>query len=275
VNNEILKMALTIRRYIVDISYHCNLSTHLGGALSIVEIMSVLYGQVLKFDVLDKRWEDRDRFILSKGHGVLTYFSTLLFTGFITRDKFETFQTNLSDLIAHPVMNLDLGIESSNGSLGQGLSMGVGIAIAAKKKKKVFKTYVLLGDGECNEGSIWEAIMSASQFQLDNLIAIVDFNKLQSDGNSLSIMDLGDLIGKFNTFGWDVREINGHDISQIVEAFNAETLIGKPRVIVANTVKGMGISFMENNNDWHHSRLTKGNYDLAVEELNVLASRYS
>lgn len=266
---EIQGMAKTMRQKILEISHNCNQSAHLGGGLSMVEVMAVLYGRVLRFKVGQPRWEERDRFILSKGHGVLGYFPALLVTGIISEDIFKTFKTNESDLIAHPVMNLDLGIESSNGSLGQGLSMGVGIAVAAKKKKSDFKVYVYMGDGECNEGSVWEAVMSAAQLGLDNLTAVVDFNKLQSDGDSRQIMDLADLAGKFKSFGWDVHEIDGHDIAQIVNAFEAPLVSGRPRILVAHTVKGKGVSFMENNNEWHHNRLTKANYELALAELEV------
>lgn len=266
---KIEEMAKVMRYKILEISYTCNLSAHLGGGLSMVEIMAVLYGRVLNYELGNPRWSDRDRFILSKGHGVLGYFSALLASGIINEATYKTFQTNESDLIAHPVMNLDLGIESSNGSLGQGLSMGVGIALAAKKKKSNFGVYVYMGDGECNEGSVWEAVMSATQLRLDNLTAIVDYNKLQSDGNALEILDLADLAGKFKSFGWDVKEINGHDISQIITAFEAPRETGCPRILVAHTVKGKGVSFMENNNEWHHNRLAKANYDLALAELGL------
>jgi transketolase len=267
--NDIEVMAKGMRHKILEISHTCNLSAHLGGGLSMVELMAVLYGHVLRFEKSNPRWEGRDRFILSKGHGVLGYFSALLAAGLIDDAIYKTFQTNGSDLIAHPVMNLDLGIESSNGSLGQGLSMGVGIALAAKKRQKDFRVYVYMGDGECNEGAVWEATMSAAQLQLDNLTAIIDYNKLQSDGDSRAIMNLADLAGKYRLFGWDVREIDGHDIGQIVAAFDAPRETGKPRVLVAHTVKGKGITFMENNNEWHHNRLTKANYELALSELGL------
>ena len=264
---DIEQMARRMRHKILEISHTCNLSAHLGGGLSMVEIMAVLYGHVLRFDPSNPRWEDRDRFILSKGHGVLGYFSALLAAGIINEETYKTFQTNESDLIAHPVMNLDIGIESSNGSLGQGLSMGVGIALAAKKKQRDFRVFVYMGDGECNEGSVWEAVMSAAQLKLDNLTAVVDYNKLQSDGDARYIMDLADLAGKFRSFGWDVKEVNGHHIQEILQAFEAPREENKPRVLVAHTIKGKGISFMENNNEWHHNRLTKANYDLALAEL--------
>lgn len=266
---EIQGMAKTMRHKILEISHTCNLSAHLGGGLSMVEIMAVLYGRVLRYEPTNPRWENRDRFILSKGHGVLGYFSALLASGVIDEETYKTFQTNESDLIAHPVMNLDLGIESSNGSLGQGLSMGIGIALAAKKKQRDFNVYVYMGDGECNEGSVWEAVMSAAQLGLDNLTAIVDYNKLQSDGDARQIIDFADFAGKFKAFGWDVQEINGHEIAQIVDAFETPREPGRPRILVAHTIKGKGVSFMENNNEWHHNRLTKANYELALSELGL------
>lgn len=267
--NSIHATAHFMRTKILDVSHRCSLSTHLGGGLSIVDIMATLYSSVLRYRVVDPSWEDRDRFILSKGHGVLGYYAALLAAGIISEENFASFQTNESDLISHPVMNLNLGIESSNGSLGHGLSLAVGISLAAKKKGKDFKTYVLLGDGECDEGSVWEAIMAAAHLRLDNLTAIIDYNKLQSDGDSRQIIDLGDLAGKFAAFGWNVCDINGHDIDAISAAFAKEFERVAPKVIVAHTVKGKGISFMENNNVWHHNRLTKTNFDLALAELGV------
>ncbi|WP_241023424.1 transketolase [Paraburkholderia sp. Ac-20340] len=267
---EIDRMARVMRQKILDISHHCNQSAHLGGGLSMVEIMATLYARVLRYDRNDPRWAQRDRFILSKGHGVLGYFPALLAAGLIDEATFNTFKTNESDLIAHPVMNLDLGIESSNGSLGQGLSMAVGIALAAKKKRESYRAFVLLGDGECNEGSVWEAFMAAAQLRLDNLAVVIDYNKLQSDGDSTQIIDFGDLAARLRAFGWDVREVDGHDVDQIVPAFETAPAEGRPLAVVAHTVKGKGISFMENNNEWHHNRLTRANYDLALAELGAL-----
>jgi len=263
-------MAHFMRTRIMDISHRCALSAHLGGGLSMVEILATLYGSVLRVRPQEPRWDDRDRFILSKGHGVLGYFAALLAAGFISEEVFATFQSNESDLIAHPVLNLDLGIESSNGSLGHGLSMAIGICLAAKKKGKDFRTFVMMGDGECNEGSVWEAVMSAAQLQLDNLTAIVDYNRLQSDGDSRKIIEFGDLAAKFRCFGWNVSEVDGHDLGQLLNAFAQTFALQAPHVIVAHTVKGKGISFMENNNEWHHKRLTKADYDLAIAELGAV-----
>jgi transketolase len=266
-SEQLLGMARAMRTKMLDVSHHCALSAHLGGGLSMVEIMAVLYGDVLNVRPSQPRWPERDRFILSKGHGVLGFYAALLTAGFLTEETFNTFQTNESDLSSHPVMNLDLGIESSNGSLGHGLSMGIGIALAARKQSKAFKTYVLMGDGECNEGSVWEAVMSAAQLQLDSLTAIVDYNKLQSDGDSRQIVNFGDLAAKFACFGWSVSEVDGHDIEALHTAFLRPRTTRAPHVVVAHTVKGKGISFMENNNEWHHARLTKAHYEQACAEL--------
>jgi transketolase len=261
--------AQRMRKSILDISYACNLSTHLGGGLSMVEIMATLYAQIMRYDPKNPRWSDRDRFILSKGHGVLGYFSALYVLGVISDDIFKSFQTNESDLIAHPVMNLDLGIESSNGSLGQGLSMAVGLALAAQRQQMDHRVYVLLGDGECNEGAVWEAVMLAPQLRLSNLCAMVDYNGLQSDGHGKDIVDFGDLSQKWASFGWQVFNVNGHSIHELLEAFEAPVIDSRPKAIIANTVKGKGISFMERNNEWHHNRLTKSFYEKALEELGV------
>ena len=266
---KIENMAIFMRRKILEISYRSSHAAHLGGGLSMVEIMATLYAHILNFDKVNPYWPERDRFILSKGHGVLGYYSALLAVGFIDEKKYNTYLTNESDLISHPIMNLDLGIESSNGSLGQGLSMAIGVAYAAKKDKDLnYKAYVLLGDGECNEGSVWEAVMLAPQLMLDNLIAIVDYNKLQSDMTpSCDIINFGNLAAKFESFGWDVYDVDGHDIVQLVGAFKANHAAGRPKMIVANTIKGKGVSFMENNNEWHHNILTKSKYELALAEL--------
>ena len=261
---KIQLMAERMRRNILDICYSCNSSAHLGGGLSIVDITATLYGAVLKYDKDNPEWEGRDRFILSKGHGVLGFYSALMEAGIISEACFNTFQINDSDLIAHPVMNIPLGIESSNGSLGQGLSMGVGLAIAAKKKNVQYKVYVLLGNGECNEGAVWEAAMSAAHFKLDNLIAIVDNNAYQSDGMSEAVMNCDDFASKWESFGWNVCSVDGHNILELYNSLVEHHVENKPKALIARTIKGKGITFMENNNDWHHNRLTKKHYDQAI-----------
>ena len=236
-----------------------------------VEIFTVLYGSILKYDPKNPEWENRDRFILSKGHGVLPFFIALHNAGFLTQEELFTYKKNESHLISHPVMNLKLGMESSNGSLGHGLSMAVGISLALKKKgNNGSRVFVVMGDGECNEGSVWEAGMSAAHFELDNLVAIIDYNKLQSDGNSESVMHIGVLEKKWESFGWDVISLDGHDIVALNDALNYSVNNLKPRVIVAHTTKGKGVSFMENNNVWHHNRLTQTTFDQSISELNQL-----
>jgi transketolase len=265
--NELIVLANKSRIQILDLAFKSDGPSHLGGGLSMVEIFTVLYGKILKYKVENPEWENRDRFILSKGHGVLPFFVALNNAGFISNDELLTYKKNASHLISHPVMNMRLGMESSNGSLGHGLSMGVGIAISLIKKNNFeSRVFVVLGDGECNEGSVWEAAMSAAHFNLNNLVAIVDYNKLQSDGASESIMDIGDLESKWSSFGWEVISIDGHDINALINAISKK-VSSKPKVIIANTTKGKGISFMENNNTWHHNRLTQSTYDQAISEL--------
>jgi len=211
-----------IRQDIIKAGYHCGESVHFGGALSMVDILATLYSEHLRIDVKNPNWIERDIFILSKGHGALGYYATLKNIGLISEDCFSTFMQNGSDLITHPVLNLELGIESSNGSLGQGLSFGAGIALAAKKKHMNKRIFVMLGDGECNEGSVWEAAMFANQYRLDNLVAIIDFNQFQNDGATQTIINQDNMLDKWSGFGWNTLSINGHSKEQINTAFNEE-----------------------------------------------------
>lgn len=242
---------------------------HLGGGLSMIEIMATLYGGVLRIDPKNPLWDERDRFILSKGHGVLAYYTALAEAGFFPAADLETFEVNGEFLPGHPVMNPQKGIECSSGSLGMGLSLGIGIALAGRMRGKQYRTFVLMGDGECDEGSVWEAAMSASHFRLGNLVAIVDHNCLQYDGSCCDIMNLENFRAKWESFGWIVTEPDGHDIRQLYEALSScnGNADGKPRVIIARTRKGCGVSFMENNAAWHHARLSKDQYDTALCEL--------
>ena len=267
--NEIInikKLTKEIRKSILKMSLVAGASSsHFGGSLSTVELLVTLYNSVLKFDVSNPLWEDRDRFILSKGHACLGYYSILCEKGYFTKEDLNSFEQNGSFLLGHPVINKKKGIEFSNGSLGMGLSLGIGVALAAKKKNKSYKTFVLIGDGECNEGSVWEASMSAAHFKLNNLTAILDKNNLQQTGSNEEIMSTKELGDKWRSFNWDVKEIDGHDIAQILAAFNYVS--EKPKLILANTIKGKGFSFSENNNDWHHKIMTKKQYDDALKEL--------
>ncbi|MBE6908521.1 MAG: transketolase [Ruminococcaceae bacterium] len=252
----------------VKTGFASNYAVHFGGALSSVELLIFLYLKEMNYDLTCREWAERDRFFLSKGHGVLSYYTVLQMAGFFDEDKLSTFQQNEGELSSHPVRNLELGIESSNGSLGQGLSLAVGNQIIAVKKDRSYRNFVLLGDGECDEGSVWEAAMCASHYHLDHLMAIVDRNGLQSDGTNDSVMSLGDLEGKWKSFGWETWKLDGNDLAQIDAVFaGIDWNNGKPKAIIANTVKGKGISFMENNNDWHHRQMTEKEFQQAMEEL--------
>ena len=264
--SKIKQLAKQIKKNILDMSLvAAERSAHFGGALSTVEILATLYNSILKFDSSNPLWEDRDRFILSKGHGCLGVYSTLCEMGYFKKADLNLFEQNGSFLLGHPVINKKKGIEFSTGSLGMGLSLGVGVAIAAKKNKKNYKVFVLMGDGECNEGSIWEASMSAAHFKLDNITAIIDNNNLQQTGSNEEIMSSADLGSKWRSFNWDVIEIDGHNIEQILKAFNHVS--DRPKLILAKTLKGKGFRFAENNNDWHHKIMTKKQYEEALKEL--------
>ena len=265
---ELCCHAQHMRRMALDLAYRCGGSSHIGGGLSMMEILSVLYGTVMNTAQRTLPYEERDKFILSKGHGVLGLYTALAEFGIITQDQLATFQRDGSDFIAHPVMKEELGLESSSGSLGQGISMGVGLALAAKKKGYAYRTFVLCGNGESNEGSVWEAAMSAVQFGLDNFTLVIDNNHMQSDGASEAILDLSDRYGAMlRAVGFETFEVEGHDVAALIDAFQSARAEGKPRAVIAHTVKGKGVSFMENNNDWHHNRLTEEQYQRAITEV--------
>ena len=257
-----------IRKNIIFTAYKAGAkSAHIGGALSAADIVAVLYSSIMKIKKTKKLDENRDRFILSKGHACLALYSALVEKKIIKKKDLETFESDGSKLLGHPIINKNFGIEFSTGSLGMGLSLGVGVAIAAKKKKKKYKTYVILGDGECNEGSVWESVMSASHFQLDNLTIIVDRNRLQQTGKSDDIMSLQNLKNKFKSFGCDTYEINGHDLKKIYSCLKIKNKKNKPKAIIAKTIKGKGFKLFENNNTWHHSVITKSIYRDIIKEL--------
>ena len=221
----------------------------------------------MKYDRDNPEWGERDRFILSKGHGVLGYYAALAEAGFIPIEDLSTFEKTGSYLVGHPVINRQRGIEFSNGSLGMGLSLGIGVALAGKRRNNKYKVYVLIGDGECNEGSVWEAAMASAQFKLNNLVAIIDKNNFQLGGPNSDIMSVGDLAAKWRSFGWDVMEVDGHNVGELYDAFCRIDIPEKPVVIIAHTIKGKGVSFAENNNAWHHAALSKAQYDIAIAEL--------
>jgi transketolase len=241
---------------------------HPGGSLSSVEILTTLYYEKLRVDPANPGQPDRDRFILSKGHAAPILYLVLAEMGFFPKDKLVTLRQLNSFLQGHPCANKTPGVDLSSGPLGLGLSAAVGMAAAAKLDKKDEYTYVLLGDGETQEGIIWEAAMSASRFKLDNLIAILDNNGVQLDGTLDEIMPMGDIAAKWKSFGWHVIETDGHDIGAFSSAIDrAKTVRGKPVMVIARTVKGKGVSFMEGKNTWHGKPISSEEYKAALLEL--------
>jgi len=259
--------AANIRRSILRIAEQSSGPSHIGGSFSIVEILTYLYGHYLNIKIDDPRWMQRDRFILSKGHAALGFYVALTEFGIMPESVLESYKKDESKIIAHPIQDLDFGIESSNGSLGHGLAFGVGLAWATRAKNQENRIVVLLGDGECNEGSVWEAAMSAAHLQLKNITAIVDANGLQSDGTTESVMKINQIENVWKSFGWKALKINGHDFTEIDNAFKTSQTISAPVVIIAETTKGKGVSFMENNNEWHHGRITQTLFEQAVGEI--------
>ena len=266
--DHIIKFSKRVRKNILDMSLSAgSASAHFGGAMSSVEIVSSLYCSIMNFNKDNYKLPKRDRFILSKGHACLVLYSALAEKGIIKKKELATFEKNNSNLLGHPVINKNLGIEFSNGSLGMGLSLGIGTAISLNKKKLNSNVYVLLGDGECNEGSVWEAAMLANSLKLRNLCAIIDCNGYQQTGLNIDILDLENLESKWKSFGWTTFSIDGHNVNEIISALETQT--EKPNVILAKTTKGKGFSFSENNNDWHHKIMTKETYDNALRELRL------
>ena len=239
---------------------------HFGPALSIVEIVAALYGVVLDISPSRTYDPDRDRFILSKGHGSLALYTVLYEYGFIPLEVVEQCETGGSPLPGQPKRLNEYGIEFSSGTLGMGLSFGVGLALSARLQQRPRRMYVVMGDGETNEGSVWEAAMTAAHYELDRLTAIVDVNDMQSDGKTQDILSM-DHAAKWSAFGWHVEIVqDGHDIDGLVSALTADSF-GRPRVVLAQTVKGKGVSFMENNLDWHHGRLSDAQSEQAIVEI--------
>lgn len=260
--------AKKIRKNIIFTAYKAgSKSAHIGGALSSADIMAVLYSEFINIKKTNNLDQNRDRFILSKGHACLALYSALVEKKILKKKDLETFECDGSKLLGHPIIDKNNGIEFSTGSLGMGLSLGVGVSLAAKLKHKKYKTFVIVGDGECNEGSVWETILSASQFNLDNLTVIVDRNNYQQTGKNISIMDLKNLKDKFISFGCDAYEIDGHDLKQIYKTLLKKNVKGKPKIIIANTIKGKGFKIFENDNAWHHSVITKSIYKNICKEL--------
>lgn len=237
---------------------------HLGGSLSSTEILAVLYRDILRLD--SSRWEERDRFILSKGHCVMAQYAAMHQAGLLSAEDLAKFEEPDSWLCSHATMNIEQGMEFSTGSLGQGLSLGVGTALALQQKHlSEARIFVLMGDGECDEGQVWEAAMAAAHYRLDRLRVIIDVNGMQLDGKTCEVLHQGDLVAKWAAFGWDACAVDGHDEEALRQTLKKESEC--PRAIIARTVKGKGISFMENAVAWHHGRLGRKQFDLALSEL--------
>ncbi len=255
-----------MRRDVIDMIYAAG-SGHPGGSFSEMEILAALYFLVMRHDPNDPGWPERDRFVLSKGHACPGLYAVLARCGYFPREWLPTFRSIGSKLQGH-AHTMTPGVEMNSGSLGQGLSFAVGAALAARLDGRGSRTYALLGDGECDEGQVWEAAMAASHYRLGNLTAFIDRNGIQNDRFTSEVMDLEPLGSKWRAFGWRVIDINGHDLTQIVDAVNrARRTRGRPTAIVARTVKGKGVTFMENNPDFHGRAPNDDEYRRAMAEL--------
>jgi transketolase len=253
------------RESVLNLIYRTK-SPHIGSSFSVIEILVSLYFHQLNISPEDPFNPTRDRFILSKGHACPALYAVLAERGFINKDELEGFAINNGLLEQHPTIDLDKGIEASTGSLGHGLSIGIGMALAGKIDKNKYNVYVLTSDGELNEGSVWEAIMFAGHHKLTNIIVLIDYNKMQALGCTRDIIDLEPLGKKWESFAWDVQEVDGHDFKEIFNAMNSLSP-KKPNVIILHTVKGKGVSFMENQLLWHYRTPNEEEFKLALEEL--------
>lgn len=264
---ELQEIAKKLRRHVITMIATAG-SGHPGGSLSAADIITALYFKVMRHDPKNPSWEDRDRFILSKGHAAPILYAALAECGYFPVEELLTLRKLGSRLQGHTDKTLTPGVEMSAGALGQGLSFGIGVALAGRLDSKDYRTYVLLGDGECDEGQVWEAAMSAAHFKIDNLVAIVDRNRLQLDGYCCDIMSSEPLSDKWHAFDWHVLEIDGHDMSQVLTALEkAKEIKGKPTAIIAHTIKGKGVSFMEFNIDFHGKAPTPEQTEKALKEL--------
>lgn len=262
--------AKEIRKTVLTMIHEAK-SGHPGGSLSSSDIMAALYFDELNIDPSNPKWEERDRFILSKGHACPVQYSSLALRGFFPYEDIYTLRKEGSILQGHPDMKRCPGIDISTGSLGQGIACGVGMAIAAKRDGKSYRVFVIIGDGESDEGEVWEALNSASKYKLDNFVVILDNNNLQNDNRCEIVMPLGNLKAKLEAFGCDTYEINGHDMKEITDAFDKirgnQNKTGKPSAILAHTIKGKGVSFMENVVIWHGVAPNDEQYSQAMKEV--------
>lgn len=261
------KKANQMRIEIIKMIYKAQ-SGHPGGALSAADIVTALYFHLMNVDTANPAYQDRDRFILSKGHACPVIYAALALKGFYPLAVLDTLRALDSKLQGHPDMNKLPGLDSTSGSLGQGLSVGVGMALVGKMEQKDYHIYVMIGDGESQEGQIWEAAMAANKYKLDNIIAFTDFNRLQVDGFVDEVMPIAPYKEKWESFNWHTQEINGHNLTEIINAVElAREVKDKPHMIIAHTVKGKGVSFMENMAVWHGRAPNAQEYELALQEL--------
>ena len=268
---ELSRVANNIRMGVIEGVYNAGCG-HPGGSLSIADVMTYLYFEELNIDPKNPKWEDRDRFVLSKGHTAPVLYAALAERGFIPKEDLKTLRKTTSYLQGHPDMKGTPGVDMTTGSLGLGFSAACGMALSAKVNKKDYRVYTVLGDGETEEGQVWEAAMFAAHYHLDNLVAIVDWNGLQIDGPIAEVMNPTPHDEKFAAFGWHVISIDAHDFTQIEAAFaEAKTVSGKPTVIIVKSVKGKGVSYMENACEWHGQAPKEDLYKVAIEDLNKIA----
>lgn len=261
------ELALLIRRHVIRMT-HLGKSSHVGSALSMADLMAVLYGQILQIDPSQPRWPERDRFILSKGHAGACVYATLAECGFFPVEKLADHYQDGSNLSGHVSHKGIPGVELSTGSLGHGLGIAAGMALAAKRQQKRHRVFCMLSDGECDEGSVWEAILFAAHHKLDNLHAVIDYNNIQSLATVADTLGLEPLVDKWKAFGWSVRELDGHDHTAIKTTFSdLPDTPSRPTCIVAHTTKGKGVSFMENSVLWHYRSPQGDEYKQAMKEL--------
>lgn len=269
-SSDLAKKAAELRMQVVELS-NLGKTAHLASSLSCCDIVAAAYWQVLNIDPKNPADPDRDRFILSKGHAATTLYAILAFKGFISDELLMTYTQDGGKLAEHPPANSIPGVEAATGSLGHGLPIGNGMALAGKMNNQSYRVFVLMSDGECNEGSVWEAAMFAPAQNLDNLCVIIDYNKWQATARSNETLALAPLRDKWEAFGWDAIEVDGHDVENLAALLNnVPGNSGKPTAIIANTVKGKGVSFMEDDNNWHYRSPTDEEVELARAELGLI-----
>ncbi len=265
---ELKQMAVQMRGDILKMIYEAQ-AGHPGGSLSATDIVTALYFRMMRLDPENPKWDDRDRFILSKGHACPVWYAALANRGFYDRKELLTLRKLNSILQGHADMIKTPGVDMTVGSLGQGFAAGLGMALSGRLRKKDYHVWVLIGDGECQEGSIWETAMAGAKWKLDNLTAVLDLNGIQNDDFVDATMPLGDIVAKWRAFGWNIIEINGHDMEQVVGALEeALTVKGVPTIVVAHTIKGKGVSFMEDEPAWHGKAPNATQMDQAMKEIN-------